>query len=85
MQALQGKVAMITGGSSGIGLATSKRLVAEGAFVFITGRRQTELHKAVNEIGKHVVGVRSDVSKLEDLDRHYKEVAAKKGKIESKR
>jgi len=56
MQALQGKVAMITGGSSGIGLATSKRLVAEGAFVFITGRRQTELHKAVNEIGKHVVG-----------------------------
>ena len=51
MQALQGKVAVITGGSSGIGLATAKRFVAEGAFVFITGRRQTELDRAVNEIG----------------------------------
>jgi NAD(P)-dependent dehydrogenase (short-subunit alcohol dehydrogenase family) len=82
MQALQGKVAVITGGSSGIGLATAKRFVAEGAFLFITGRRQTELDKAVSEIGRNVVGVRSDVSKLEDLDRLYKEVATKKGKID---
>jgi NAD(P)-dependent dehydrogenase (short-subunit alcohol dehydrogenase family) len=82
MQALQGKVAVITGGSSGIGLATAKRFVAEGAFVFITGRRQAELDKAAKEIGKNVVAVRCDVSKLEDLDRLYEEVAAKKGKID---
>jgi len=69
-------------GNSGIGLASAKRFVAEGAFVFITGRRQAELDKAVNEIGKNVVAVRSDVSNLEDLDRLYKEVAAKKGKID---
>ena len=81
-RALEGKVAVITGGNSGIGLASAKRFVAEGAFVFITGRRQAELDKAVNEIGKNVVAVRSDVSKLEDLDRLYKEVAAKKGKID---
>ena len=82
MQALQGKVAVITGGSSGIGLATAKRFVAEGAFVFITGRRQAELDKAAKEIGKNVAAVRCDVSKLEDLDRLYEEVAAKKGKID---
>jgi NAD(P)-dependent dehydrogenase (short-subunit alcohol dehydrogenase family) len=82
MQALQGKVAVITGGSSGIGLATAKRFVAEGAFVFITARRQAELDRAVNEIGKNVVAVRCDVSKLDDLDHLYKEVAARKGKID---
>jgi NAD(P)-dependent dehydrogenase (short-subunit alcohol dehydrogenase family) len=82
MQALQGKVAVITGGSSGIGLATAKRFVAEGAFVFITGRRQAELDKAAKEIGKNVAAVKCDVSKLEDLDRLYKEVAATKGKID---
>ena len=82
MQALQGKVAVITGGSSGIGLATARRFVAEGAFVFITGRRQAELDKAVKEIGKNVAVVRCDVSKLEDLDHLYKEVAARKGKID---
>jgi NAD(P)-dependent dehydrogenase (short-subunit alcohol dehydrogenase family) len=81
-QALPGKVAVITGGNSGIGLATTKRFVAEGAFVFITGRRQAELDKAVKEIGKSVVAVRGDVSKLEDLDRLYKEVADKKDKID---
>jgi NAD(P)-dependent dehydrogenase (short-subunit alcohol dehydrogenase family) len=80
MEALKGKVAVITGGSSGIGLATAKRFVAEGAFVFITGRRQVELDKAAKEIGKNVVAVRCDVSKLEDLDRLYEEVAAKKGR-----
>jgi NAD(P)-dependent dehydrogenase (short-subunit alcohol dehydrogenase family) len=82
MQALQGKVAVITGGSSGIGLATAKRFVAEGAFVFITGRRQAELDKAAKEIGKNVVAVKCDVSKLEDLDRLYEEVAVRKGKID---
>jgi NAD(P)-dependent dehydrogenase (short-subunit alcohol dehydrogenase family) len=82
MQALQGKVAVITGGSSGIGLATAKRFVAEGAFVFITGRRQVELDKAAKEIGENVVAVKCDVSKLEDLYHLYKEVAARKGKID---
>ena len=82
MAALEGKVAVITGGSSGIGLAAAKRFVAEGAFVFITGRQQAELDKAVKEIGRNVVAVRSDVSNLGDLDQLYKEVAAKKGKID---
>jgi NAD(P)-dependent dehydrogenase (short-subunit alcohol dehydrogenase family) len=82
MPALQGKVAVITGGSSGIGLATAKRFVAEGAFVFITGRRQAELDRAAKEIGKNVVAVNCDVSKLEDLDHLYKEVAGRKGKID---
>jgi NAD(P)-dependent dehydrogenase (short-subunit alcohol dehydrogenase family) len=78
-----GKIAgRYTGGSSGIGLATAKRFVGEGAFVFITGRRQAELDKAVQEIGRNVVAVESDVSNLEDLDRLYKEVAEKKGKID---
>jgi len=76
MSKLKGKVAVITGGSSGIGLATAKRFVEEGAYVFITGRRQTELDKAVKEIGKCVTAVRSDVSKLEDLDNLYRTVAA---------
>ncbi|MGO9452979.1 MAG: SDR family NAD(P)-dependent oxidoreductase [Candidatus Binataceae bacterium] len=82
MQALQAKVAVITGGSSGIGLATARRFVAEGAFVFITGRRQPELDKAAKEIGNNVVAVKCDVSKLEDLDHLYKEVAGRKGKID---
>jgi NAD(P)-dependent dehydrogenase (short-subunit alcohol dehydrogenase family) len=82
MPYLTGKVAVITGGNSGIGLATAKRFVAEGAFVFITGRRQAELDKAVAEIGSNVVAIQGDVSKLEDIDRLYKEVAAQKGKID---
>lgn len=82
MGALEGKVAVITGGNSGIGLATAKRFVAEGAYVFITGRRQAELDKAVAEIGKNVKAVQGDVSKLEDIDRLYAEVAATKGKID---
>jgi len=82
MQALQGKVAVITGGSSGIGLATAKRFVAEGAFVFITGRRPAELDKAAKEIGKNVVAVKCDVSKLEDLDHLYKEVTGRKANID---
>jgi NAD(P)-dependent dehydrogenase (short-subunit alcohol dehydrogenase family) len=82
MPALQGKVAVITGGSSGIGLATAKRFVAEGAFVFITGRRQAELDRAAKEIGKNVLAVNCDVSKLDDLDRLYKEVATRKVNID---
>ncbi|MEG4575371.1 SDR family NAD(P)-dependent oxidoreductase [Microcoleus sp. N3A4] len=62
MKKLEGKVALVTGGTSGIGLATAKRFVAEGAYVFITGRRQTELDAAVKEIGEKVTGVQSDVS-----------------------
>ncbi len=68
---LQGKVAVVTGGTTGIGLATAKRFAAEGAYVFITGRRQAELDAAVKEIGENVTGVRSDVSNLADIDRLY--------------
>jgi NAD(P)-dependent dehydrogenase (short-subunit alcohol dehydrogenase family) len=77
-----GKVAVITGGSSGIGLATAKRFVAEGAQVFITGRRQSELDAAVKEIGGDVAGVESDVSKLADLDRAYAVVKEKAGRVD---
>jgi NAD(P)-dependent dehydrogenase (short-subunit alcohol dehydrogenase family) len=79
---LSGKITVITGGSSGIGLATAKRFVEEGAYVFITGRRQAELDKAVAEIGRNVTGVQGDVSNLDDLDRLYKEVETKKGKLD---
>jgi len=82
MASLKGKVAVITGGNSGIGLATAKRFVAEGAYVFITGRRQTELNEAAAEIGSNVTAVQGDVSRLEDLDRLYREVKSKKGKID---
>ena len=79
---LSGKIAVITGGSSGIRLATAKRFVEEGAYVFITGRRQAELDKAVAEIGSNVTGVQGDVSNLDDLDRLYKEVETNKGKLD---
>jgi NAD(P)-dependent dehydrogenase (short-subunit alcohol dehydrogenase family) len=79
---LEGKVAVITGGNSGIGLATAKRFVAEGAYVFITGRRQAELDAAVKKIGENVAGVQGDVAKLADLDRLYATVKAKKGRID---
>ena len=82
MSALQGKVAVITGGSSGIGLAIAKRFVSEGAYVFITSRRQTELDKAVAEIGSNVTAVQGDVSKLEDLDRLYNMIAGQNRKID---
>jgi NAD(P)-dependent dehydrogenase (short-subunit alcohol dehydrogenase family) len=71
MGKLQGKVAVVTGGTTGIGFATAKRFVDEGAHVFITGRRQRELDEAVKAIGSNVAGVRGDVSKLQDLDRLY--------------
>ena len=79
---LEGKVAVITGGNSGIGLATAKRFVAEGAYVFITGRRQAELDSAVRQIGENVTAVQGDVAKLADLDRLYATVKAKTGRID---
>src|ERR1700676_5317620 len=79
---LQGKVAVITGGNSGIGLATARRFVAEGAHVFITGRRQAELDEAVTQIGKHVTGVQGDVSNLADLDRLFATVKQHKGRLD---
>jgi NAD(P)-dependent dehydrogenase (short-subunit alcohol dehydrogenase family) len=79
---LEGKVAVITGGNSGIGLATAKRFVAEGAYVFITGRRQAELDSAVKQIGENVTAVQGDVAKLDDLDRLYATVKARKGRID---
>lgn len=82
MGKLQGKIAVITGGSSGIGLATAKRFVAEGAYVFITGRRQAELDAAVKEIGGNVTAVRGDVSNPADLDRLYQTVKQQKGHLD---
>jgi NAD(P)-dependent dehydrogenase (short-subunit alcohol dehydrogenase family) len=79
---LEGKIAVVTGGTSGIGLATAKGLAAEGAFVFITGRRQAELDKAVAEIGPNAVAVRADSSKLGDLDRLYDLIKTEKGRID---
>jgi NAD(P)-dependent dehydrogenase (short-subunit alcohol dehydrogenase family) len=81
---LDGKIAVITGGSSGIGLATAQRFVDEGAYVFITGRRQSELDAAVKQIGKNnnVTGVQGDVSNLADLDRLYDTVKQQKGRID---
>ncbi|MGB6672935.1 MAG: glucose 1-dehydrogenase [Candidatus Nitrosopolaris sp.] len=79
---LEGKIAVITGGSSGIGLATVQRFVEEGAYVFITGRRQSEVDVAVNQIGKNVTGVQGDVSNLKDLDRLYDTVKQQKGRID---
>src|ERR1700722_17888509 len=81
MGKLQGKVAVITGGTSGIGFATAKLFVEEGAYVFITGRRQQELNEAVEAIGSNVTGVQGDVCKLDDLDRLYETVKAK-GRID---
>ena len=82
MQKLQGKVAVITGGNSGIGLATAQRFVGEGAHVFITGRRQPELDEAVKLIGKNVTAVRGDIANFADLDRLFSTVKREKGPID---
>jgi NAD(P)-dependent dehydrogenase (short-subunit alcohol dehydrogenase family) len=82
MGKLDGKVALVTGGNSGIGLATAKRFVAEGAHVYITGRREAELAAAVKEIGKNVTGVQGDVAKLADLDRLFAQIKREKGKLD---
>jgi NAD(P)-dependent dehydrogenase (short-subunit alcohol dehydrogenase family) len=83
MGKLQGKVAVIKGGTEGIGLATAQLFVKEGAYVFITGRRQKELDDAVTAIGSNVTGVRGDVAKLADLDRLYEAVGKAKGRIDT--
>jgi NAD(P)-dependent dehydrogenase (short-subunit alcohol dehydrogenase family) len=82
MGKLEGKIALITGGNSGIGLATAKRFVNEGAYVFITGRRDAALAGAVREIGKNVTGVQGDVSNLDDLDRLFAQIKWEKGKLD---
>jgi NAD(P)-dependent dehydrogenase (short-subunit alcohol dehydrogenase family) len=82
MGKLEGKVALVTGGTSGIGLATAKEFVNEGAFVFITGRRESELAAAVKEIGRHVTGVQGDVSNLGDLDRLVEQIKREKGTLD---
>ena len=79
---LQNKTAVVTGGTTGIGLGVAKRFAAEGATVFITGRRQAELDAAVKAIGANATGVRSDVSKLADLDRLYDAVQQKASHID---
>ena len=82
MGKLEGKIALITGGNSGIGLATAKRFVNEGAYVFITGRREPELAAAVKDIGRNVTGVQGDVSNLADLDRLFAQIKQEKGKLD---
>src|SRR5207249_7050267 len=82
MGRLDGKVALITGGNGGIGLATAKQFVNEGAYVFITGRRDPELATAVKEIGRNVTGVRGDVSNLGDLDRLFAQIKREKGRLD---
>ena len=82
MGKLDGKIALITGGNSGIGLATAKRFVNEGAYVFVTGRRDTELAAAVKEIGHGVTGVQGDVSNLGDLDRLFTQIKQEKGRLD---
>ncbi|MEH1840127.1 MAG: SDR family oxidoreductase [Nostoc sp.] len=82
MGALEGKVAVITGGNSGIGLATAKRFVKEGAYVFITGRRQAELDKATALIAKNVTAIQGDVTNLDDLDRIAAAIRAQKGIVD---
>ena len=79
---LQDKVAVITGGTSGIGLAAARLFIDEGAHVFIMGRRQKELDEAVNSIGREAAGVRGDVTNLSDLDRLYETVQSKRGRID---
>jgi len=81
MSKLQGKVAVVTGGTEGIGFATATRFVDEGAYVFITGRRQKELEAATKAIGRNIAGVQGDVSKLQDLDRLY-QIVREKGQID---
>ena len=81
MGVLEGKVAVVTGGNSGIGLATAKRFVDEGAYVFIMGRRQAELERAVSQIGKNVTAVQGDVMQMGDLDRIAATVRQQKGVV----
>lgn len=79
---LEGKVAVVTGGTTGIGLATAQLFAAEGAHVYITGRRQNELDAAVKKIGKNAIGVQGDVSNLADLDKLYATIKEQKGRVD---
>lgn len=79
---LEGKIAVVTGGSTGIGLAAAKQLVLEGAYVFITGRRQSELDTAVKTIGSNVTGIQADSSSLSDLDKVYAQIKRDKGRVD---
>jgi NAD(P)-dependent dehydrogenase (short-subunit alcohol dehydrogenase family) len=81
MGKLEGKIALITGGNSGIGLATAKQFVNEGAYVFITGRRDSVLAAAAKEIGKNVTSIRGDVSNLDDLDKLFAQIKQEKGNL----
>src|SRR3984893_12190063 len=82
MGKLEGKIAVVTGGNSGIGLASAKQFVNEGAHVFITGRREPELAAAVKEIGRNVTGVQGDVSRRDDLERLFAQIKREKGKLD---
>src|ERR1700682_4000985 len=82
MAKLEGKIALVTGANSALGLATAKRFVNEGAYVFITGRRDRELAAAVKEIGRNVTGVQGDVSNLDDLDRLFGQIKREKEKLD---
>ena len=82
MGKLEGKIALITGGNSGIGLATAQQFVHEGAYVFITGRRGPELAAAVKEIGSNITGVQGDVSNLSDLDRLFAQITREQGRLD---
>jgi NAD(P)-dependent dehydrogenase (short-subunit alcohol dehydrogenase family) len=82
MRRLEGKIALITGGSSGIGLASAKEFAAEGAYVFITGRRERELAQATEQIGRNVIWVPGDVSILPDLDRLFERIKNEKGRLD---
>jgi NAD(P)-dependent dehydrogenase (short-subunit alcohol dehydrogenase family) len=82
MGKLQGKIGLVTGGTSGIGLATAKRFVSEGAYVFITGRREAELAAAIKEVGNNATAIRGDVSNLGDLDRLFAQIRQKKGTLD---
>ena len=82
MSRLKGKIALVTGGNSGIGLATAEAFVNEGAYVFITGRREAELAVAVKEIAINVMGARGDVANLADLDRLFAQIKQEKGRLD---
>ena len=82
MNKLEGKIALVTGGTSGIGLATAQRFVEEGTYVFVTGRRQAELDAAVQQIGKNSRGVQGDVSVAADLDRLFETIRQEKGRLD---
>jgi NAD(P)-dependent dehydrogenase (short-subunit alcohol dehydrogenase family) len=82
MGKLEGKIALVTGGNSGIGLATAQQFVNEGAYVFVTGRRDAELAEAVKEVGRNITGVSGDVSNLGDLDRLFAQIKREKGRLD---